>query len=236
MTLVKPRSALRTSRVRCEDCPATMIVRARSNATIIRGTGSIVVGPHHRAGSIAPRRPPSNTYFCLRAGTCLARRPIGRGATAIIMRTSSASEPASIFCMTCARWISTVRWLTPRSPATILFALPCVTRSSTSRSRGLSVARRSRIRSVRRRRPRLSVSRTRARCTRSSSSWSRNGFCRKSNAPCCMASTAIGMSPCPVMKITGRVAPRRLSSCCISRPLMPGMRTSSTRHPGCAGS
>jgi hypothetical protein len=47
-------------------------------------------------------------------------RPYCGGATAIIMRTSSASDPASIFCMTCARWISTVRWLTPRPLADLL--------------------------------------------------------------------------------------------------------------------
>ena len=50
---------------------------------------------------------------------------------------------------------------------------------------------------------RSSASLTMARWMRSSRSWSRNGFCRKSKAPCCMASTAIGMSPWPVMKITG---------------------------------
>ena len=54
------------------------------------------------------------------------------------MRTSCASDCAPIFSMTLARWISTVRWLTPRSPAMTLLALPLVTSASTSCSRGVS--------------------------------------------------------------------------------------------------
>ena len=76
------------------------------------------------------------------------------------------------------------------------------------------------------------ASSSRAFCTRVIRSWSRNGFCRKSKAPCCIASTAIGMSPWPVTKITGIIAPRRFSSSCSSGPLMPGMRTSSSRQQG----
>lgn len=57
------------------------------------------------------------------------------------MRTSCASEAASIFSITRARWISTVRWLRPRSAAITLFALPTTTRSSTPRERGEPVAR-----------------------------------------------------------------------------------------------
>ena len=159
MTLVKPLRARRTSRVRCGglagDDDGAHALRCRHRSWRRRRCR---LSPPSRRGALHRRSALINTYFFLSC-QCPARRLMAGGATAIIMRTSSASEPASIFCMTCARWISTVRWLTPRSPATILFALPCVTRSSTSRSRGLRDARRSRIRSVWRRRARFSVSR-----------------------------------------------------------------------------
>src|SRR5262245_25189081 len=58
----------------------------------------------------------------------------------------------------------------------------------------------------------------------------------KSTAPAFTARTAIGTSACPVTTIVGRPPPRRTSSACRSSPLMPGMRTSRTRHPGCDGS
>src|SRR4029450_8990423 len=58
----------------------------------------------------------------------------------------------------------------------------------------------------------------------------------KSTAPAFTARTAIGTSACPVTTIVGNPAPRRTSSACRSSPLMPGMRTSRTRHPVCVGS
>ena len=62
-----------------------------------------------------------------------------------------------------------------------------------------------------------------------------NGFSMKSTAPFFSADTAIGTSPCPVMKTTGRPQRRRPSSSNSSRPLMPGMRTSSTMQPIMSG-
>src|SRR5262245_3440899 len=58
----------------------------------------------------------------------------------------------------------------------------------------------------------------------------------KSTAPAFTARTAIGTSACPVTTIVGKPAPRRPSSACRSKPLMPGIRTSRTRHPACVGS
>ena len=51
-----------------------------------------------------------------------------------------------------------------------------------------------------------------------------------------LARTLMGMSPCPVMNTTGRRTPSSSSFCWNSSPLMPGMRTSSTRQPGASGS
>src|SRR5204863_78909 len=61
------------------------------------------------------------------------------------------------------------------------------------------------------------------------------GFVRKSTAPAFMARTAIGMSPWPVMKMTGRGRPRAASASWRSKPLCSGIRTSSTRQLGPSG-
>ena len=65
-----------------------------------------------------------------------------------------------------------------------------------------------------------------------SSRWSSTGFCRKSIAPCLSVRTAMSMSPWPEMKMIGRSTPISRSLSWSSRPLMRGMRTSRTRHPG----
>ena len=61
------------------------------------------------------------------------------------------------------------------------------------------------------------------------------GLLRNSIAPAFIASTAMRMSPKPVTTIVGNSMPRATISFCNSRPLMPGMRTSTTRHPGPLG-
>ena len=61
------------------------------------------------------------------------------------------------------------------------------------------------------------------------------GFERKSSAPSFIVFTAMSMSPWAEMKMMGSVSPRNFISCWSSIPLMPGMRTSSTRHPGVKG-
>jgi len=57
-------------------------------------------------------------------------------------RTTSAMLVAPIFSIARARCTSTVLTLMPRSSAICLFLLPIATRSSTSRSRSVRVARR----------------------------------------------------------------------------------------------
>ena len=96
------------------------------------------------------------------------------------MRTSCAREEACIFSITRARWISIVRWLSPRSAAMSLLGRPRVISCSTSRSRGVSDSSRARIWSFCSSCARFSRSRASARWMRSSRSWSRKGFCRKS--------------------------------------------------------
>ena len=77
-----------------------------------------------------------------------------------------------------------------------------------------------------------SASRARAVRTadRSTSRWT--GFVRKSTAPAFMALTLIGISPWPVRKMIGKASSGPLNAVWSSRPLEPGMRTSSTTHPG----
>src|SRR5262249_21363921 len=50
---------------------------------------------------------------------------------AISRRTRSEIDDASIFSMTAARWVSTVRWLISRRAAITLLGWPATTRSST---------------------------------------------------------------------------------------------------------
>src|SRR5260370_24750149 len=66
-------------------------------------------------------------------------------------------------------------------------------------------------------------------------SWSRNGLARKSTAPAFMARTDIGMSPWPVMKMTGTRMFACRSWAWKSRPLTPGRRMSSTRQVAPSG-
>jgi hypothetical protein len=72
--------------------------------------------------------------------------------------------------------------------------------------------------------------------TRASSCSSSNGFSMKSKAPLRIASTAIGMSPCPVMKMIGTRTPRASSSSRSAVPVMPGMRMSSSTQQRCVRS
>ena len=58
----------------------------------------------------------------------------------------------------------------------------------------------------------------------------------KSNAPALSARTDIGMSPCPVTRITGGARLSLWSFSMSSRPDSPGIRTSSTMQPGRAWS
>ncbi|CAM2180505.1 hypothetical protein BO443_30498 [Burkholderia orbicola] len=134
--------------------------------------------------------------------------------------------------MMLARCTSTVFTLIDRSDAICLLPLPSTTPRSTSFSRAVSAS--SRWRSSRWRwltACRCCASRS-ARCTRSSICCELYGFSTKSIAPFCSARTDIGMSPCPLTKITGSVAPRAFNSVCTSKPLFSGIRTSSTRHAG----
>jgi hypothetical protein len=63
------------------------------------------------------------------------------------------------------------------------------------------------------------------------------GFSTKSKAPRLTAATAVGTSPWPVRKITGSTGsnPRSARRSNSTRPLVPGMRTSSTRQAGALG-
>src|SRR3546814_4551525 len=54
----------------------------------------------------------------------------------------------------------------------------------------------------------------------------------KLKQPCCMALTAIGMLTLAVTKITGAVRRRSTILSSTSKPLIAGMRTSSTMHDG----
>ena len=63
---------------------------------------------------------------------------------------------------------------------------------------------------------------------------SENGFSMKSTTPERMASTAIGMSPWPVIITTGILTFRAASLATSSCPLISGMRTSVMTTPGLA--
>src|SRR5437870_1794409 len=65
--------------------------------------------------------------------------------------------------------------------------------------------------------------------------WPLNGLVKNSTAPAFIAWTDIGMSPWPVTKTIGIAMPALANSCCKSRPLKPGIRTSSTKHDGPSG-
>jgi hypothetical protein len=81
--------------------------------------------------------------------------------------------------------------------------------------------------------------RSRSRCNAApiaaSSAVSSSGFSRKSTAPAMKALRAAATSPCAVMMTTGSAMPRSPSIACSSRPPVPGMRRSSSRHPGHSG-
>ena len=63
-----------------------------------------------------------------------------------------------------------------------------------------------------------------------SSSW-RKGFSRKSQAPACIALTAIYTSPCPVIMIDGKPILSAFSRASKPNPSMPGNTASMTRRP-----
>ena len=62
-----------------------------------------------------------------------------------------------------------------------------------------------------------------------------NGFSTKSKAPIRIASTAIGTSPCPVIRITGRPGSTDCSRRSSAMPSMPGILMSVTTMPGKSG-
>ena len=61
------------------------------------------------------------------------------------------------------------------------------------------------------------------------------GFSRKSQAPSRMASTAVEISPWPVISMTGRSGSRACTSRSSAMPSIPGMRISLTMTPGKSG-
>ena len=150
------------------------------------------------------------------------------------MRASSASDRAPIFSMTRARWTLMVFSTVPRSPAICLFNFPATTWSSTSRSRGVSVASRSRTSAMSRCARRATLSVSTASPTAASRSSSFTGLERKFSAPARIARTLVGMSPWPVMNTIGSGQPASTSRRCNSSPSTPGIATSSTRQPGAA--
>ncbi len=86
-----------------------------------------------------------------------------------------------------------------------------------------------------RRRARLSSVRRRwfaARLARSVIFSGSNGFSRKSNAPTCIASTAMGTSPWPVIMITGRAESVLISRLRKVMPSIPGILMSEITIPG----
>src|SRR6478672_10784136 len=160
----------------------------------------------------------------LRAGQSTVR-------AARVMRMSSDRLFACIFVIRLARYTSTVRGLMPRACAMVLFALPATSPSSTWRSRSESEARRAatKVSSSDLRPsflPRSSAARTARRIASSA-----NGFSMKSRAPDFIASTASGMSPCPVITMTGSLMFLARNRCRSSMPVMSGMRTSVIRQP-----
>jgi hypothetical protein len=74
------------------------------------------------------------------------------------------------------------------------------------------------------------------RSTNPTSSSSLKGFWMKSIAPFFIVLTAIGTSPCPVMKTMGRGERRSTSLSCSSRPVMPPMRMSTIKQATSRGS
>src|SRR5215831_19533898 len=64
----------------------------------------------------------------------------------------------------------------------------------------------------------------------SSKAVSLNGLARKATAPACNAWARIASFPCAVIKIMGIRAWLERNCCCSSRPLLPGSRTSRSRH------
>jgi transcription elongation factor GreB len=149
----------------------------------------------------------------------------------------STADRTFILSNTRARCTSTVRTLMPRASATRLLGRPSITSAITSRSRSVSSASACATLSPSRCASRWARLAARACSMRSTSALSENGFSTKSNAPRLTAATAVGTSPWPVRKMTGS-APSRCRSIRRSnsaRPLMPGMRTSSSRHEGAVG-
>src|SRR5690606_31147960 len=151
------------------------------------------------------------------------------GVRAMLMRSDTVVT--SRISMMLARWASADLMRMFASPAICLFRRPATRRSSACCSRAvrrLSTAcwlRRARAWATR------SLASTSMRATMSRNSASLKGFSRKSTAPFFMVETAIGTSPCPVMNTMGRGAWRASRTSCSSRPLMPGMRTSTISTP-----
>ena len=118
-----------------------------------------------------------------------------------------------------------------------LFGSPCAISLITSCSRSLNSARPRRRWARACRATMVSALAINARSMRSTSALFENGFSTKSKAPRLTAATAVGTSPCPVRKMTGkaRVRPRSVRRSNSARPLMPCMRRSSNRHDGEVG-
>src|SRR3546814_555956 len=123
---------------------------------------------------------------------------------------SSGSERTPSLFIMLARCSSTVLMLMPRMSAMILLGLLATTRSSTWRSRGLSLAMHSPTAPTA---PLLRAVASAARIASTSAS-SPKGFSRKLAAPLRIASTASGTSPCAVTNTSGSTMAAQGSSTC----------------------
>jgi len=149
--------------------------------------------------------------------------------------TKSASDLAPIFRVAWPRCTFTVISVTPISAATCLFNSPPVTHAMTSCSRGVRESNLARNAETAFSFSRLTFARSMPDCTASNKSWSRKGLVRNSTAPAFIALTDIGMSPWPVMNMTGISILALANSAWKSSPPVPGSRTSRIRQHGASG-
>jgi len=129
--------------------PQAKPVQCRPHGRII--CGELRCGPCRMQRSVPGTKWPENRGLYLKqAIRCDRRDPAATQQARLTPRAAHLEHHAHEvrqrvrlhLSITRARWISTVRWLRFRSPAITLFALPATTRSSTSRSRGVSDSRR----------------------------------------------------------------------------------------------
>src|SRR5246127_3698205 len=143
--------------------------------------------------------------------------------------TKVAKESASIFRIICPRCICTVYSVIPNSPATCLFNMPLTKSGNTCCSLGVKDSYRASKLARSSASFRLSRSCSSARSMHVNSAASSIGFVRKSTAPPFIALTVDGMSPRPVMKMTGIVVWAAIDSWTCS-PFNPGILKSRIRH------